>query len=69
MKINKITSPSYSIIKQPTGRYRLVKVIGEYNSVDEANSDMYKLLTNQKTEQEVYLEKWVKDQIHITDED
>lgn len=57
LKIQKIISSSYSVQENQNGTYALIKYIGEYDTRDEAYSDMLKIFSNEKTESEVEKEK------------
>jgi hypothetical protein len=58
MKINRILSGVYSVIDH-AGKKRLVRIIGEYKTEEEANRDLYDILMNYKTESEVEKEKGI----------
>jgi hypothetical protein len=55
-----VTSSTYSVIEYKKNGYRLVKYVGEYDSRKEADDDLFDILSNAKTEEEVELEKWRK---------
>jgi hypothetical protein len=57
MEVKYNTSSSFSVIESDKGVYHLVKVLGSYNSKDEAFKDMYKLMTKEVTEKQIE-DKW-----------
>ncbi|MGG0716275.1 hypothetical protein ABE096_01570 [Robertmurraya massiliosenegalensis] len=58
MEIHYVTSSTYSVLEHRKGKYRLVKIVGEYESRKEAFSDLVDLLENMKNENQVEKEKW-----------
>lgn len=55
MKINAIISGSYSVIQHTEGQYKLVRVLGYYETECEAERELQAILTGSKSEREVEL--------------
>lgn len=53
MKINTIISGTYSVIQHTESQYKLVRVLGYYDSELEAESDLQAILHGWKSEREV----------------
>jgi hypothetical protein len=46
----------YLINKTDAGKYKLCKVLNEYNNIEDANKNLSELLTDKKTEKELLKE-------------
>ncbi|MFC4408992.1 hypothetical protein ACFOZY_00940 [Chungangia koreensis] len=53
MKINTIISGVYSVIQHTEGQFKLVRVLGYYESEVEAERELQAILNGRKTEREV----------------
>ncbi|MBO8157129.1 MAG: hypothetical protein H0Z32_11765 [Bacillaceae bacterium] len=68
MKIRNISSSTYSVIPNGNVDYMLVKVLGHYDSKDDAISDIVDILLEKKTEWEVE-EKRIDDLYQLYEEE
>lgn len=59
MKVEYILSSTYNILEHRKGRYRLVKVIGDYDSKEKALKDLLFILERIVPEEEIEA-KWRK---------
>jgi hypothetical protein len=57
MKINQSVSSTYSVIKFGS-KYRLVKILGQYESKNEAYTDLVRIQERLVTEEEIEKTKW-----------
>lgn len=53
MKLHQIISGRYSVIQHTKGQYKLVRVLGYYDSEEQAERELYAILFGRKSEREV----------------
>lgn len=57
MEIKRISGSTYTILEH-RGKYRLVKIVGEYATEGEGFSDMVSIMEGVKSESKVEEQKW-----------